>query len=375
MSIWIRSWPRFNHMQIQSILPYFERLESLLRKLPGGLQKPVLKEITPIKNLFLKRRPPRILLLGSHTLSADDLASALYQEDETKNLAPALPPCWAEYGDSTRGRLHILDGHKPEQERVEALIHSSLRALRPDVVVFAKAPGETVLGDAMQRAAEILSHVEEWRDLPLVAVALGPVSEEARLDLLAELAGHADMGKLDVSSVILNGPSDALAEAILSKLPMETQLEAARALKNQAAQKRIALTLVRSNAAICAALGAQPIPLADLPFLTALQSAMVAGIIYVSGRPVGPRTVAEFLGALGANIGLGMVLRESSRAVLKFVPFWGHIVSGGIAAAGTYAIGRAATAYFVDGKSMQQARKVMRKEKPALPFDPRQAKN
>ena len=36
--------------------------------------------------------------------------------------------------------------------------------------------------------------------------------------------------------------------------------------------------------AICTAIGAQPIPLADLPILTTLQLVMVSGIMYLSGR-------------------------------------------------------------------------------------------
>ena len=110
-----------------------------------------------------------------------------------------------------------------------------------------------------------------------------------------------------------------------------------------------------------AAIGAQPIPLADLPILTGLQAAMVSGIMHISGRELGVRTATEFFGALGANIGLGMVLREAARAGIKFLPGWGNAISGGIAAAGTYAIGRSAVAYFIEGVSLAEARKIFRR--------------
>jgi hypothetical protein len=45
-----------------------ERLEGFLGKLPESIQKPVLKELTPMKELFLKQRPPRFVLTGSHKL-------------------------------------------------------------------------------------------------------------------------------------------------------------------------------------------------------------------------------------------------------------------------------------------------------------------
>jgi len=114
--------------------------------------------------------------------------------------------------------------------------------------------------------------------------------------------------------------------------------------------------LIKSTTAICTAIGAQPIPLADLPILTSLQVAMVSGIMYISGRERSFRAATEFIAALGANVGLGMLLREGARAVLKFFPGWGNVVCGMVAGAGTYAIGRAASAFFIGGVSLKDAR-------------------
>src|SRR4029079_7355291 len=97
--------------------------------------------------------------------------------------------------------------------------------------------------------------------------------------------------------------------------------------------------------AICTAIGAQPIPLADLPILTTLQLVMVSGIMYLSGRERSLRAATEFVGAMGANVGAGMLLREGARALLKFFPGWGNVVCGMVAGAGTFAIGRAASSY------------------------------
>jgi uncharacterized protein (DUF697 family) len=131
----------------------------------------------------------------------------------------------------------------------------------------------------------------------------------------------------------------------------------ARIAQDRAAQGEIAQTLVKSTTAICAAIGAQPIPLADLPILTALQLAMVAGIMYISGRERSLRGATEFVGALGVNVGVGMVLREGTRALLKFFPGWGNVVCGAVAGAGTYAVGRAAIVYFLEGLSLKDARR------------------
>jgi uncharacterized protein (DUF697 family) len=135
----------------------------------------------------------------------------------------------------------------------------------------------------------------------------------------------------------------------------------ARLVHARQAQMEIGNRLVRSVSAICAAIGAQPIPLADLPVLTSLQLAMVSGLMHLSGRELSLRAATEFCGALGANLGVAMVLRESARAAVRIFPGWGNAISGGIAGAGTYAIGKAALAYFIQGASLQEARSLLRR--------------
>ena len=123
---------------------------------------------------------------------------------------------------------------------------------------------------------------------------------------------------------------------------------------------------MKSFTAVCSVIGVQPIPLADLPILTAIQTLMVGMIVHVSGRRLSPRLVAEFFGALGVNFGIGLAFRQGARALLKVVPVWGHAISGAMAGAGTYAIGRAAIAYFIDDAPRDEARRIFWKSKPPL---------
>jgi uncharacterized protein (DUF697 family) len=140
-------------------------------------------------------------------------------------------------------------------------------------------------------------------------------------------------------------------------MPNEARVEMARIANEHTVQAEIAQTLVKSTTAICAAIGAQPIPLADLPILTALQLMMVSGIMYISGRERSLRAATEFVTALGVNVGAGMILREGARALLKFFPGWGNVVCGAVAGAGTYAIGRSAIVYFLEGLTLGEARR------------------
>src|SRR6202171_1571968 len=141
------------------------------------------------------------------------------------------------------------------------------------------------------------------------------------------------------------------------ELPNQAKIEMIRISRDPEAQHHVAQVLVKSTTAICTAIGAQPIPLADLPILTTLQLVMVSGIMYIGGRERSLRAATEFIGALGANVGAGMLLREGTRALLKFIPGWGNLVCGMVAGAGTYAIGRAATVFFLEGASLKDARR------------------
>jgi uncharacterized protein (DUF697 family) len=154
-------------------------------------------------------------------------------------------------------------------------------------------------------------------------------------------------------------PADArrLMSILARELPNEARMEMIRISRDREGQREVAQLLVKSTTAVCTAIGAQPIPLADLPILTSLQLMMVSGIMYVGGRERSLRASAEFAGALGANVGAAMLMREGARAILKFFPGWGNVVCGLVAGSGTYAIGRAASAYFIEGVSLKEARR------------------
>ncbi|HEX8309905.1 MAG TPA: hypothetical protein VF614_01225, partial [Chthoniobacteraceae bacterium] len=170
-----------------------------------------------------------------------------------------------------------------------------------------------------------------------------------------------------LGTITLSDP-ERLAERIAVELPGEAQLEMARLSGNRELQKQISQVVIKSATAISAAIGAQPIPFADFPILTSIQASLVGSIMHISGREMSPRLAGEFMGALGANIGAGLVLREGARAAARLVPIWGSAVSSAVAAGGTYAVGRAATAYFIEGMSLPDARTVFRRGRRSKPL-------
>ena len=54
--------------------------------------------------------------------------------------------------------------------------------------------------------------------------------------------------------------------------------------------------------------------------------------------------------AIGVVLGAGYALRALARSLLKLIPVGDHVLSGAIAASGTYGIGKSAEAYFFAGE-------------------------
>jgi uncharacterized protein len=155
---------------------------------------------------------------------------------------------------------------------------------------------------------------------------------------------------------------DTLATALFAKLPVEGRGAFARVAKVESMQAELATDLTRATATICAGIAMVPIPIADVFPITAAQVSLVAGIAWLSGRPLDRKSSMEFLGAMGANVGAAFALREAARALVKYVfPGGGSAVSGAVAFAGTMALGAAATTYFVKGQPIEAAKKVFTK--------------
>ena len=157
---------------------------------------------------------------------------------------------------------------------------------------------------------------------------------------------------------------------------IEGELDAARKSPDKEAKLAVTKKIVATCTAACTTVGVEPIPLADFPILTGLQVAMVGCIMHVSGREISRKAIAEFLSALGMNIGAGLVFREGARAASKLLPGFGSAISGAIAGGGTYTLGCAATAYFIENAPLPEVRKYFRRpgrrEPKPLPAPPKQ---
>lgn len=330
----------------------YDRLTQLVEKLPGGLQKPILQELTPIRKLFLEKRPARILLLGGSVIPVMEILADMGVRGAHIG---GSDNGWRTYSLPGRGVMEILDGRAAVPR---GHLDAGVARWQPDLILLLE--GREVSGD-------------EWGELvsrcgldsaPLVAISEDKGSRlQTRLSAEPALAHRAP--------AVFAAGDPAIVEVLCTELPLPAQLEFARLTNARRAQAHIAGSLLKSFSAVCGVIGAQPIPLADMPILMTLQTLMVGMIIHTTGRQFSARLAAEFLGALGVNVGLGIVLREGARALVRVVPIWGNVVSGFVAGAGTYAIGRAAISYFIEDTPIRETRKIFKKLLPRFGRKPK----
>jgi uncharacterized protein (DUF697 family) len=109
---------------------------------------------------------------------------------------------------------------------------------------------------------------------------------------------------------------------------------------------RQALPYILAYSTLAASAAAVPAPVVDLILLSGIQSRMVYHLAQLYGQPL---TGQRFL-EIASTLGMGLLLRQGSRMLLKFIPYigpsLGSMASSTLAGASTYALGKAFCFYY-----------------------------
>ncbi|HVH45041.1 MAG TPA: GTPase [Labilithrix sp.] len=402
------------------------RVEEMLQFLPlhADTVNNIRSKIALLRTILLEQRAPAFALVGRRGAGKSSLINALFgakvaEVGHVKSQTGRGK--WFDY-TSERGTISVLDtrgiheGSRPtEEDGAKDAVASILVELKrkvPDVILFlvkASEADSSIDADltALERIYAEVVREHRFRP-PLVAIAthcdvlepkatrLHLASAEPRDDVdeklarVAEVEHHLetkikDRPKLGPHLVWTRGLSsylsfresgelrgderwriDELVGTLFKHMPDAGRGTFVRIARVRGLQEQLATDLTRAAAVICTGIAAVPIPVADLFPITAMQMALVTGIAWLSGRPLDKKAAAEFVGAMGANVGAAFVLREGFRALMKVVtPGLGSMVSGAIAFAGTMAIGAAARQYFLRGGSVEDARRAFAEAKSA----------
>ena len=381
-----------------------------IENLPDPPRERIRHELLEVRELIMENRPPRILILGRRGAGKSSLINAIFAE-RVATVGSVLSETGAAVWhtlENTKGALRILDTRglgdlsKPQSasfaESIEE-IRQGIEAVCPDAILFmckAKEVDAHIAKDidsviTLRKfiaethhyaipVAALVTQVDELdpkRVEPPYANSQKQANIHQAVDALQNaFAGfHIELLKVIPVSAYAeyeNGQRvydnywniDLLIDYLMEVLPNSAQLQLARLSSLKKTQRKFARRLVGSTATICAGIAATPIPLADVIPITAAQIGMIIGIAYISGREMTRQSAIEFLTALGVNVGAGFALREGARALIKFVFVGaGEVISAGVAFAGTWGIGEAAIAYFVEGVSIDEAKIRFKKAK------------
>ncbi|CAM3187420.1 GTPase [Filibacter tadaridae] len=128
--------------------------------------------------------------------------------------------------------------------------------------------------------------------------------------------------------------------------------------------ERIALRFIKVFSTLAATVALSPIIATDIAVLLSLQTVLLMIIAYLSGRDLAFKTARELLVSLGGIGATGFTLRMIAQQGSKFanliLPGAGSAISASIASGGTYAIGKAAVAYYLKGVPEEELNKVVK---------------
>jgi len=382
----------------ESAAQALDDLDQLLQRIPGAAR--LAGEVRDLRALLVSARPPRVAAVGRRGSGKSALANALLgrpvlAEGAVEDTTQSPNGVDLRVGGRVLRRLDTPGLRAGGETGRTETVAKALERERPDVVLVCVRATQVDAGvdEDLKEVKALLAKVRTMAGVAPAVIGVvtrvdelpaettdrqppydaDPVRREALEAAVAAFRSHLARHDIAVRAVVAVGAYQrfeadqrvtdwrwnlpALGLALFEALPREAQMEAARALEHgRTIRRRVAMRIVGTATSVAMVVGATPLPVADLALLLPLQGAMLTGVVYASGRPLGTRAVSEWLGAMGLGVGAGLSLREAVRAVLKLIPGLGATLAGAVAASGTWALGIAAVRYFIDGVTVATSR-------------------
>lgn len=225
-----------------------------------------------------------------------------------------------------------------KRKRPVILIVTCLHEAYPQqqhVLPYPFGPNAELPDDAPEQLADVKRSLAELRQ---------------RFDGLVDRVVAVDLTPAEEGFNVADYGGDQLKQVLVDVLP-ESQAQTLRTL--EAAQGDLqdlfasrAAPTIAAYSTLAATAGAVPIPFVDLALISSVQTRMVYDLANLYGQPM----TAARLGELASALGLGLLSRQAGRSLIKVIPglgsVLGSVAGGALAAASTYALGKAFCYYY-----------------------------
>ncbi|MDW0110233.1 GTPase [Sporosarcina aquimarina] len=383
-------------------------IEELFTKLPGNLisekqrkkMMQIMMDDDELQNLLdgLKNpRPPRFVLVGRTGVGKSSLINAIsgHYLAEVSEIEIGTTEA-KRYAYEADGHVYfeVIDTRgigesESFDTKAEEALKEVIQSFEPDAVLFLQKAAERAHIDKdveitkkiMKKAAEglpliaVITQVDELNPSRVKEPEKYP-TEKLRLieDKITQLKRIFDQHDLKASAFLPvssyiewsedeeGSPSiefdgrfgiEDLIDFLEDSLDIRAAIHLGLSVRLNSISERIALRFIKVFTALAGTVALSPLIATDIAVLLALQSILLMIIAYLSGRELDFKTAREVLVSLGGIGATGFTLRMIAQQGSKFanlvIPGAGSAISASIASGGTYAIGKAAIAYFLRG--------------------------
>jgi len=325
-------------------------IERALQRVPGGLKgwRALIDQAAEHFRLAAGTKR-KVAIIGPANVGKSTLYNALIQPDEESAEVSAVPGTTREVQSADAGVFAMIDtpgtdaeGEGGEEDRKKALLAASSADLM--VLIFDASHG-------VRNPERALHHELSTLGVPMI-VALN------KMDLVGEedaaVTGRA-VGTLKLKHEEVIPISalrrEGLEDLLLAMVRKEPEVLVALAEELPVYRRKLAQTVIVRGASAAGAIGFTPLPIIDFIPLLGVQVTMVLGIARVYAYRISLARARELI----ATFGVGAVGRLAFYELSKFggPPTW--LLSAGIAAGTTAALGYAAATWFESGRKLSNA--------------------
>ncbi|MBU9719897.1 MULTISPECIES: GTPase family protein [Bacillaceae] len=379
-----------------------EETKNFLKKAVMG---PAIEEI---RKLVEDARPPVLLVMGRSGHGKSSIINALAGKhvatvNDVKPETPETIPYLVTFEESfstwqiidTRGIFETTKPTDSSKEDAVSVLKNSILKYSPDVIMHVvSTPSTRNLSNDFDVYNEIMAEVKKEHSVSIPTILVlnkadtignpreWPPEENAKkAGLLLDVINYMTKDVLNVERTPLNNNFhyrgftfndsnyvgiipvcsleddlwniESLSDLIGNNLSEEAKFDFFQALKRKEQLRKVSSSLIKRFTGIASGIGSTPIPIADIAILTPLQLLLITIIGGLSGREISKETAHEYLAAAGVNVGAAIGIREGARQLSKLIPVGGLVISGSIAGAATYSIGKSAEAYFFYNKKVK----------------------